>query len=153
MAENRTSLRDGKRPERVLAVNADGSINALPAGVTPGAAAPVFTLGSQAGAAAAISATVAGVAGKTSWITGFQVTGAGSTAGGVISITVTGILGGNWQFKLAIPAGVTLGVTPLQVAFPIPYPASAQNQAITVNVPSFGAGNTDAAVSVQGFQA
>ena len=37
------------------------------------------------------------------------------------------------------------------VRFPQPLPASAVNTAITVTVPSFGAGNTNAAVVVYGF--
>lgn len=115
-----------------------------PAGTPVGASAT--------GAAAAIAATLPGVAGKTTHITGFEVTGAGATAASVITVTVTGLLGGTQSFKLAIPAGVTVGVTPLVVPLGRGFPASGPNTAIAVNVPSFGVGNTDAAVAAQGYQ-
>lgn len=107
---------------------------------------------SSTGAAAILTATLAGVAGKLTYITGFQITGAGATAAAIVTVTVTGLLGGTQNYKLVIPAGATLGVTPLLVNFARPLPASALNTAIVVTVPSFGAGNTDAAVAAQGFQ-
>jgi hypothetical protein len=106
---------------------------------------------SSSGAATALTATLAAVAGKTNYIGGFEVTGAGATAGSVIAVTVTGILGGTLNYVLAIPTGATVGTTPLVVDFNPNLPASAVNTAITVNVPSFGAGNTNAAVTVHGF--
>jgi hypothetical protein len=107
---------------------------------------------SATGAAGAITATLAGVAAKTTYITGFQVTGAGATGASVITVTVTGTISGTLSFNIAIPAGAAVGVTPLIVSFPVPVPASAVNTAIVVNVPSFGAGNTNSAVAAQGFQ-
>ncbi len=107
---------------------------------------------SATGAAAAISATLAAAASKTTYISGFAVTGAGATGASVITITVTGTISGTLNYKLAVPAGATSGVTPLIVEFARPIPASALNTAIVVNVPSFGAGNTDAAVVAHGFQ-
>jgi len=101
-------------------------------------------------AAAAANSTIAAVAAKTNYITGFTVSGAGATAASVILVTVTGLLGGTLTFPLAIPAGATLPVL-LQVTFPGPLQASAVNTAIVVNVPSFGAGNTNAASSVYGY--
>jgi len=108
---------------------------------------------SSATAAAANNITLPGVAGKTTYISGFSITGAGATAASVIAITLTGLISGTENFVLAIPAGATVGVTPLVVQFSFrPIPASAVNTAITLNVPSFGAGNTNAAVSAHGFQ-
>lgn len=108
---------------------------------------------SATGAAAAINATLAGVAGKTTHITGFQVTGLGATAASGIVVTVTGLLGGTQSFALAVPAGVLVGLAaPLLVSFGRGFPASALNTPIVINVPSFGAGNTSAAVAAQGYQ-
>lgn len=107
---------------------------------------------SATGAAGAIAATLAAAANNLTYITGFQVTGGGATAGSIIVVTVTGVKGGTMSYEFAVPAGVALGATPLEVTFDNPIPASAVNTAIAVNVPSFGAGNTNAAVSVQGFQ-
>lgn len=102
-------------------------------------------------AAAGIVATIPAVVGATGFITGFEVTGAGATAASTIVITVTGILGGTKTYRLGIPAGVTIGVTPLIVEFVRPIPASGPNVAIVVNVPTFGAGNVQASVTAHGF--
>lgn len=110
--------------------------------------------GNGSGAATAITATLAAAVGKTTWIQGFLVTGLGATAAAVIDITVTGLLGGTRTFSLAVPAGATVPVAePLLITFDQPFPASAVNTAIVVNVPSFGAGNTAARASAWGFQA
>lgn len=108
---------------------------------------------SSANAAAANNVSLAGVTGKTTYLTGFEVTGAGATAASVIAITVTGTVSGTLNYVISIPAGVTIGVTPLIVEFTRPIPASGANTAITLSVPSFGTGNTSAAATVHGFQA
>lgn len=106
---------------------------------------------SSQGAAAALAPALAAVAGKTNYISGFEVTGGGATAGAVVAVTVTGVLGGTLNYVFAAPTGATVGATPLVVTFNPPLPASAVNTAITVNVPSLGAGNTNAAATVHGF--
>lgn len=122
--------------------------------VTSSAGAPAGTpvVDSVAGAAAAIAATLAGAAGVTTYICGFTVTGAGATAASVIEVTITG-LATILRYKVVVPAGATTSITPLDFAFSRPVPASAPNTAIVVNVPSFGAGNTAAAVVAVGFRA
>lgn len=104
---------------------------------------------SAAGAAAAIAASLAAAAGKRTFISGLAVTGSGATAASVIAVTVTGLTT-TLNFRIVVPAGATVGVTPLVVAFARPIPASADNTAIVVNVPSFGVGNTNAAVAAWG---
>ena len=118
-----------------------------------GSAAPAFLTASATGAAAALAPALAAPgAGFTDWVTGFQVTGSGATAASVIVVTLTGVIGGTLSYELAIPAGVTAGVPPLTVSFPWPgLPAAAANAPITLNVPSFGAGNTNAAATLQGY--
>lgn len=106
---------------------------------------------STTAAAASQSPALAAAAAKTTYITGFAVTGGGATAASVIRITVDGTAT-QLNYDLGIPAGATLGVTPLIVTFSRPIPASAVNSAITLNVPSFGAGNTIAAAAVYGYQ-
>lgn len=108
---------------------------------------------SATGAAAAIAATLAAVENKRTHISGFVITGAGATAASVVVATVTGTITGTLSFAIAVPVGATVGITPLVVTFSDPVPASADNTAILVNVPSFGAGNTNAAVAATGFQA
>jgi hypothetical protein len=103
------------------------------------------------GAAAQNDAALPAVAAKTNYLSGFQVTGAGATGASVITVTVVGILGGTLTYFMAIPAGATAAVTPLVVTFNPPIPASAVNTAITVTVPSFGAGNLSASTVAHGY--
>lgn len=104
------------------------------------------------GAAAAITATLAAVPGKRTFIAGFVVDGLGATGASVVEVTITGVLGGTMRRKLSIPAGTTAALSaPLAVSFARPIPASADNTAIVVNVPSFGVGNTSSIASVYGF--
>lgn len=102
-------------------------------------------------AAAAANSTLPAVVGKTNYLSGFQVVGAGATAASVILVTIVGILGGTLTYPLVIPAGVTTSIVPLSVNFYPAIPASAANTAIVVTVPSFGAGNTNAASVATGF--
>lgn len=105
------------------------------------------------GAAAGITATLAAAAGARTYLAGFDVDGLGATAGSVIVVTVTGLLGGTRSYELTIPAGAGVALAnPLRVQLPTPIPASADNTAIVVNVPSFGAGNTSELVDVHGYQ-
>ena len=107
---------------------------------------------SSANAAAANNNALPGAAGLTNFCTGFEVTGAGATATSNIAVTLTGTLGGTFNYVLVIPAGVNTSITPLIVTFPEPVPAAALNTAITLSVPSFGAGNTNAAAVIHGFR-
>lgn len=102
-------------------------------------------------AAAANNQTLAGAAGKLTYLEGFVVSGGGATAASNIEVTVTG-LATTLRFTMTIPAGATAAVAPIVVMFPTPIPASAVNTAIVVNVPSFGAGNTAASAAAWGFQ-
>jgi len=102
-------------------------------------------------AAAIASAALPAVAGKTNYITGFQITGAGATAGLPVSVTVTGILGGTLTYTYAAAVGVLVANAPLNIKFDPPLPASAVNTAITVSCPSLGVGNTNNTANIQGF--
>lgn len=117
------------------------------------AISPTFLANSTTAAAAAQAPALAAQgAGTTNWLTAFQVTGAGATAGSDILVTLTGVVGGPLNYQLVVPAGVTTSITPLIVSFPWPgLPAAAANQAITLNIPSFGAGNTNSAGAIEGY--
>lgn len=119
----------------------------LPAGATP------VNASSGNVANAATTATLAGAAGVFTWLTGFEVTGAGATAASVILVTVTGAQGGTLTYVLVVPAGATTSITPLVVEPPAPIRSSAVNTNVVVNVPAFGAGNTNAAVTAHGYTA
>lgn len=103
-------------------------------------------------AAANAVATLPGAVGKTTWITGFELTAAGATAALVVVATVTGPAN-TLSYVFTFPAGATVGAAPLVVEFPRPIPAAAPNTAIVVTLPSGGAGNTNAAAVAHGYQA
>lgn len=101
-------------------------------------------------AAATATATLTGRPGMATYITGFTVSGGGSTAGGTVNVTVTGVIGGTMTFSLGIPALVTSPVLLNQI-FPLPIPTTTQNTNIVVSVPTFGAGNTGASIVAYGY--
>lgn len=122
-----------------------GAAGALP----PSATAVIASSGNVANASAA--ATLAAVASKTNYLSGFQITASGATVGADVSVTITGLLGGTITYTFNAPAGALVGATPLVVTFPYPLPASAVNTAIVVTCPALGAGNTNATANAQGY--
>jgi hypothetical protein len=122
------------------------TVNVAPAaGVTYESASS----GNQANAAA--TASLAGAVGKSTWVTGFEITAGGATAASLVVATLTGVLGGTQSYVFAVPAGATVGATPLVVEFNPPLPSSAANTAITLTLPALGAGNTNAIVNIHGY--
>ena len=117
----------------------------------PAGAVPVQAASGNVANASAV-ATLPGVAGKTTYITGFAITGGGATAASLVSATLAGLLSGTATYTIGAVAGVLLSNSALVVNFSVPLPASALNTAIVLTVPALGAGNTNSAVSAQGFQ-
>lgn len=121
-----------------------------PMGPLPsGAVSVVGASGNVANAVAA--ASLPAVAGKTNYLTGFEITGSGATAGLPVSVTVTGLLGGTLTFTYTAAVGALVGNAPLIVPFPKPLAASAVNTAITVSCPALGTGNTNNCAVIHGF--
>jgi hypothetical protein len=131
-----------------LQLAADGGLKlaTVPAGAT------ILTASSGNVANASAAATFPAVANVTNYVTGFTITGGGATAASLVIATLVGLLGGTASFDVAVPAGATLGLTPLVVTFPQPIPASAANTALVLTLPALGAGNTHAAVVMHGFK-
>ena len=125
-----------------------GSVGA--AGYVNGATAVMGTSGNVANAAAV--ATLAGAVGKTTYITAIYCNASGSTAGLVVSPTITGLIGGTLTFTFVFPVGVLVSGTPLRIEFIPPLPASGLNTAIVCTLPAGGAGTTNATVNATGFQ-
>ncbi len=107
------------------------------------------------GGAAANNCTFSGIAGYTFYLTGFEVSGLGATGASTISITISGTASTNTPtYYIPIPAGVTTQITPLSQRFSEKgIQASGTNVSVTVNVPSFGAGNTNASCIAMGYYA
>lgn len=130
-----------------MAGNVNGNFNnPYPMNANPISAAS----GNVANAIAA--ATLAQVAGKTTYITGFEVTGSGASAGLPVQVTVTNVITGTLTYIYSATVGVLLPNTPLIVEFPYPIPASAIATTIVVSCPALGLGNTNNAVVAHGFQ-
>lgn len=123
-----------------------GTIGEFPAGATP------ITSSSGNVAAAAATATLAGAASLTTYITGFEFTSAGSTAAAVVTITITGTISGTLHYTYSSVAGATLANQPLVIQFSPPIPASAVNTSIVVSCPSLGTGNTNATMVAHGYR-
>lgn len=131
----------------VSLTNADGSDPTIgyPASSTPLAAGT----GNVANASAV--ATLTGTATTTVYISGFEITGSGATAGLPVLVTVAGLLGGTRTYVYTFEAGVLVGNKPLTVQFAPPLPASAINTAIVVTCPASGAGGTNNSAVAHGF--
>lgn len=107
--------------------------------------------GAQTGGNQINTATLPAVAAKTNYITGFEITAAGATAGAAVQALVSGVVGGPLAYSFVAPAGVAVGALPLAVEFIPPLPGAAVNTAITVSLPALGAGNTNASVVAHGY--
>jgi hypothetical protein len=108
-----------------------------------------------AGGAQSNAATLTGATGQYTYIEGFDVTGGGATAASIVEISTTG-LSNNLKYEMNVLAGVTGPVNAqggLFIRFPTPIPSSATNTNIVVTLPSLGAGNTNASITVYGFTA
>jgi len=121
------------------------NVGSYPLGATPVHASS----GNQANAPAI--ATLPAVSGKTNYLTGIDFTGGGAAAGGLVTATIVGLLGGTRTYTFTVPTGVTLGAQPLLLPFNPPLTASASNIAIVVTLPALGAGSTNASSNAQGY--
>ena len=120
------------------------------AGYPPGAH-PMHSSSANVANAAAV-ATLAAVAGHTTFVTGFEITGGGATVAALVVATLAGVLGGTQNFIVGAALGATVPNAPLTVEFSAPIPASAVNTAIVLTVPALGAGNTHSACVLHGFR-
>lgn len=102
--------------------------------------------------AAAAVATLAANSEKFAHLHSIQARALGATAGLFTLITITGVEGGTISIPFYFPTGATVEAVPLTVNFTVPLRATAPGQPIVVTLPSGGAGNTNAAISAQGFQ-
>lgn len=122
---------------------------------TPLYALPVVATSGNVTAAIA-TATLPSATGKTTYISGFQVTGAGATAPSVVDVTVGNIGGPGGptvlHYELTVATGATVANNPLAVTFNPPLPANGPGVSISVVCPSLGAGSTNNCVNAIGYQ-
>ena len=155
-----TDNRVGVRYSGIVGLSGDLISNIIPAFVPLSTPYPVATDGSDAApvtagsgnvANAVATATIPGVAGKTAYISGFTISGAGATAMLVVNPTIAGVISGTKTYTYAAVAGAAVINQVLDVQFCPPIPASAVNTAIAVSCPALGIGNTNNAVNAYGF--
>lgn len=136
---------------RRVSLDLDKATDPNTAAVLLGAQATVGASASATGANAALAPAIVAPAGSTSFVTGFVVTGLGATASAPIDVTLTGVQGGPLHYTIDIPAGAGTPITPLAVNFAAPIPATGPGVNIVLNVPAFGAGNTNEAATITGY--
>lgn len=112
----------------------------------PGSTTPIEGLGS--GTTAAVVGTLAGVANKTTYICGYNVSGYGSAAAPT-TLTISGLLGGSQVSQVNVPA--TNPTTIAQQNFNPCLPASATNTAIVATLAADATG-TAINVNAWGYQ-
>jgi hypothetical protein len=126
-------------------IGSTNSISDYPVGAVP----VNNSSGNQANAVAA--ATLPAVAAKTTYLTGFEVTGTGATGVLIVTITVTGsALIASYTYVFV--AGATTPNQPVAFEFTKPIPAGAVNTTIVVSCPASGAGGTNNVVNAHGYQ-
>lgn len=106
------------------------------------------TTNSATGTTGAVTATLAGVASKTTFICGFSIT-SDATAALAGTATIGGVTGGTMSFIQNVGSATSAGE--LTKAFSPCIPASAVNTAITVNSVAAGTGG-NTAVNAWGYQ-
>lgn len=103
-------------------------------------------------AANTATATLVKSADQTCYLTGFDLTFAGATAGSNVILTIVGLLGGTRSYIVVVPAGAAVAGAPIVVRFDPPLPALTVNTDIVVSVPTLGAGNTHTSLNAQGYR-
>lgn len=136
-----TVLRQGTFYER-----ADGSPITAVFPDAPGT--PAYGTGTAA-AAASTTVSLAAVAGKTNYLTGFTITTGLAAAAVEGLVTITGLALGTLNYRIAATTAIPES---LVFKFPTPLAASAVNTAITINWPAITSGPA-VAINVHGFYA
>lgn len=115
---------------------------------------PIAAASGNVAAAVATATLTAEPAGSNRkiYLCGFQATGAGSTAGAAVNLTVTGLEAGTLTYTFTAPVGVLVPAQPLIVIFDPPLPAASKTTDVVVSMPSLGAGNTNAAIVANGYR-
>jgi hypothetical protein len=120
---------------------------------TPGASGSTQTWKASANstAATAITVSLTAEAGRTNFVTQVVLSTGGATAGIILDVTITGVIGGTLHIVYAVPTGALLAATPLVVNFNPPLQSTAVNQIVTLTMPTAGAGNTQQTAAIYGF--
>jgi hypothetical protein len=130
----------------VLTAQGVMGLSSYPAGAVP------ITASSGNVANATAAATLPGVAGKTTYISGFHCDVGGATGAALAALTVTGLITGTQTYTAGAVAGATLISPPVERVYNPPVPASAMSTAIVVSMAALGTGNVRADCNAEGYQ-
>ena len=117
----------------------------FPVGATP------FAVSSGLKANAQAQVIIPPVVGKTFYLTGFEVTGSGATAGLPVTVTVQDLLGGTLLYSYCAAVGALVSNQPLIVQYNQPLPARLPNQSVTITCPALGTANTQNMIAAHGY--
>lgn len=106
--------------------------------------------GTTAGNASNV-ATIAASATQFAFLTSVIVAGLGATGATAVDLTIAGAEGEDIVVKIPVPAGATVGLTPIKLDFVVPLRGAALGDDITATLGAFGAGNTVATVVAIGY--
>jgi len=146
---------DSNRDLRTVQV--DGSGNVIDytqnINVAPGPGGRVDVSCSTGNVAAAVATcTMPATTGKTTYVTGFDISGSGATVGSVVTCTLTNTNSGTMSYTFAATAGALLADTPVSKDFKTPLKATASNTAPVLSCPSLGTGNTNMTINAYGYE-
>src|SRR6266496_1633455 len=128
-----------------VATTVSGIVSTVGASQYPAGATPLaISSGNLANGVA--TATLTSAVGKTAYLSGFEVTGAGATVALPVTVTVVGLLGGTASYTYGAVGGVLLMNAPLVVTYDPAVPASGTNVPVVVSCPALGLGNTNSTV-------
>lgn len=117
----------------------------------PGGAVPVSCATGNVAATTA-TCTMPATTGKTTYVTGFDITASGATLGLAVTCTLTNTNSGTLSYTFVVTAGALLADNPLIRAFAPPLKATASNTAPVVSCPSLGTGNTNMTINAYGYE-
>ena len=125
---------------------------ALDQGIAPGTTVTAVPIHLSSGVVSNTAAlvTMPAVAGRTNYVTGIEIMGAGATAAALVVATLTGTRGGTQSYLFSATADVN-NERSIRQEFTKPIPASAPGTAVTLALPALGVGNTGAIVAIHGY--
>lgn len=131
----------------VTVVDGLGNLTPVMAGSYPAGAVPITA--SATGGTSTVPVTLAGVAGKTTYISGFTIS-SDATSLAIGTASITGLVTGTMNFLQPILAAAS-GVGVLSQTFNPPIPATAANTAIVITSAAAGIGG-NTSVNAWGYQ-
>lgn len=126
-----------------------GQTNFVPCTNIPSINPSIQVSANASGTTGALTATLSGVAGKTTYLCGFLMTSGGTTTPTAAQGTITGLAGGTQSVVYVSGGATSQGV--LGAAFPGCLPSVVQGGNIVVTEPAGGTGTQAASLWIWGF--